>query len=123
MIMCVLLCYHVSIRIYYQQGGLFLVEYMKLIHKMMSLHFQMYLPSSSGEMLAQTASPYPAMGSAEMPSKLNSGGLDLEPSVIFFDLDLDLDLRRSVSYHDLARKIVFGLVLQNCCDADLSLLC
>ena len=25
MIMCVLLCYHVSIRIYYQQGGLFLV--------------------------------------------------------------------------------------------------
>ena len=27
MIMCVLLCYPVSIRIYYQQGGLFLVMY------------------------------------------------------------------------------------------------
>ena len=27
MIMCVLLCYPVSIRIYYQQGGLFLVSY------------------------------------------------------------------------------------------------
>ena len=26
MIMCVLLCYPVSIRIYYQQGGLFLVK-------------------------------------------------------------------------------------------------
>ena len=27
MIMCVLLCYPVSIRIYYQQGGLFLVSF------------------------------------------------------------------------------------------------
>ena len=27
MIMCVLLCYPVSIRIYYQQGGLFLVYF------------------------------------------------------------------------------------------------
>ena len=31
MIMCVLLCYPVSIRIYYQQGGLFLVFY-KLVY-------------------------------------------------------------------------------------------
>ena len=29
MIMCVLLCYPVSIRIYYQQGGLFLVYYLQ----------------------------------------------------------------------------------------------
>ena len=29
MIMCVLLCYPVSIRIYYQQGGLFLVVLFK----------------------------------------------------------------------------------------------
>ena len=30
MIMCVLLCYPVSIRIYYQQGGLFLVYFIPL---------------------------------------------------------------------------------------------
>ena len=32
MIMCVLLCYPVSIRIYYQQGVLFLVLHHKLAH-------------------------------------------------------------------------------------------
>ena len=31
MIMCVLLCYPVSIRIYYQQGGLFLVLNLDLL--------------------------------------------------------------------------------------------
>ena len=32
MIMCVLLCYPVSIRIYYQQGVLFLVKIYKIPH-------------------------------------------------------------------------------------------
>ena len=33
MIMCVLLCYPVSIRIYYQQGGLFLVTHVLKMSK------------------------------------------------------------------------------------------
>ena len=39
MIMCVLLCYPVSIRIYYQQGGLFLVKTTLPIALFLSLYF------------------------------------------------------------------------------------
>ena len=40
MIMCVLLCYPVSIRIYYQQGGLFLVIrcFLLCLHKNAQTH-------------------------------------------------------------------------------------
>ena len=40
MIMCVLLCYPVSIRIYYQQGGLFLVNFLLDLDIMIQSNYQ-----------------------------------------------------------------------------------
>ena len=55
MIMCVLLCYPVSIRIYYQQGGLFLVKiYIQSQVDMISLN---YFPLVSGRTLSVTVGP------------------------------------------------------------------
>ena len=44
MIMCVLLCYPVSIRIYYQQGGLFLVINLFLWFNNLYLILEAYFP-------------------------------------------------------------------------------
>ena len=43
MIMCVLLCYPVSIRIYYQQGGLFLVRYCIFMSQGIRLEFMNHI--------------------------------------------------------------------------------
>ena len=45
MIMCVLLCYPVSIRIYYQQGGLFLVLFIFVSFTRVQLEFNSHLTS------------------------------------------------------------------------------
>ena len=47
MIMCVLLCYPVSIRIYYQQGGLFLVLFSIWIFCGFDLVFGFFVDLSS----------------------------------------------------------------------------